>query len=96
MQSWHHGVHAASEMAGLRRLLEGMRQEMQSLEDELYALKEERTVAEMERAAAADEADATAAALSAAERRQADLVAAVDEVHPFAHSSRMTLTRLQL
>ncbi len=70
---------AASEMAGLRRLLEGMRQEMQGLEDELFALREERSVVEMERAAAADEADAAAAALAAAEARQADLVAAVDE-----------------
>lgn len=73
-------VRPASEMAGLRRLLEGMRQEMQALEDELYAAREERAVVEMERAGAADEADAAAAALAAAERRQADLVAAVDEV----------------
>lgn len=67
-------------MASLRRLLEGMRQEMQGLEDELFALREERAVVEMERAAAADEADVAAAALAAANRRQADLVAAVDEV----------------
>ncbi|EIE24560.1 hypothetical protein COCSUDRAFT_65418, partial [Coccomyxa subellipsoidea C-169] len=40
---------AASEMAGLRRLLEGMRQEMQGLEDELFSLREERAVVEMER-----------------------------------------------
>ena len=67
-------------MASLRRLLEGMRQEMQGQEDELFALREERAVVEMERAAAADEADVAAAALAAANRRQADLVAAVDEV----------------
>lgn len=71
---------AASEMAGLRRMVEGMRHEMQSLEDELLQLRDERAQLDMERAGAADEADAAAAALAAAERRQADLVAAVDEV----------------
>ena len=71
---------AASEMAGLRRMVEGMRHEMQSLEDELLQLRDERAQLDMERAAAADEADAAAAALAAAEKRQADLVAAVDEV----------------
>jgi septal ring factor EnvC (AmiA/AmiB activator) len=81
-------LRAASEMAGLRRLLEGMRQEMQGLEDELFALREERAVVEMERAAAADEADAAAAAMAAATRRQADLVAAVDEVRcPFGNAA---------
>ena len=69
-------------MARLRRMVEGMRHEMQFLEDELFALREERALLDMERAAAADEADAASAALVAAERRQADLVAAVDEVTP--------------
>lgn len=75
---------AASEMAGLRRMVEGMRQEMQSLEDELYRAREERLALDMERAALADEADASSAALAAAKRRQADMIAAVDEViyHP--------------
>lgn len=72
--------HAASEMTGLRRMVEGMRHEMQCLEDELFQLREERAQLDMERAAAADEADAASAVLAAAEKRQADLVAAVDEV----------------
>ena len=59
-----------------------MRHEMQSLEDELLQLRDERAQLDMERAAAADEADAAAAALAAAEKRQADLVAVVDEVSP--------------
>ena len=75
-----HDMGAASEMAGLRRMVEGMRHEMQCAEDELFALREERAKADMERAAAADEADAASAALAAAEKRQADLVAAIDEV----------------
>ena len=57
-----------------------MRHEMQCAEDELFTLREERAQADMERAAAADEADAASAALAAAEKRQADLVAAIDEV----------------
>ena len=69
-------------MAGLRRMVEGMRHEMQCLEDELFQLREERAQLDMERAAAADEADAASAALAAAEKRQADLVVAVDEVSP--------------
>ena len=73
-------LRAASEMAGLRRMVEGMRQGMQALEDELLQAREERAALDMERAAAADEADAASAALAAAQARQADLVAAVDEV----------------
>ena len=57
-----------------------MRHEMQCLEDELFQLREERAQLDMERAAAADEADAASAALATAEKRQADLVVAVDEV----------------
>ena len=75
-----HDMGAASEMAGLRRMVEGMRHEMQCTEDELFALREERAQADMERAAAADEADSASAVLTAAKNRQADLVAAVDEV----------------
>ena len=67
-------------MGALRRGLEGMRAEMQALEDELFATREERAAVELERAAAADEADGAAADLAAAERRQAELVAALDEV----------------
>ena len=86
-------MRAASEMAGLRRMVEGMRQGMQALEDELFQAREERGALDMERAAAADEADATAAALADARARQADLVAAVDEVllstpQPFCRGSR--------
>ena len=77
-------MRAASEMAGLRRMVEGMRQGMQALEDELFQAREERGALDMERAAAADEADATCAALADARARQADLVAAVDEVLPSA------------
>ncbi len=73
-------VRAASEMAGLRRMVEGMRQGMQALEDELFQAREEDGALDMERAAAADEADATSAALADARARQADLVTAVDEV----------------
>lgn len=70
---------AASEMAGLRRLVEAMRQEARALEAELYAAREERTAAEMERATVADEADAANTALVAG-TRQAELMAQLEEV----------------
>ncbi len=71
---------AASEMAGLRRLVEAMRQEARALEAELYAAREERTAAEMERATVADEADAANTALAMAGTRQAELMAQLEEV----------------
>ncbi len=71
---------AASEMAGLRRLVEAMRQEARALEAELYAAREERTAAEMERATVADEADAANTALATAGTRQAELMAQLEEV----------------